>query len=139
MTSDKTNTRITLRLDAMTYGGDAIGRLDGKAIFARGGIAGEQVLAQVIDDRGHFARATVVDVLEPSPDRVRPRCPHFGFEARSCGGCHWQHIGYAAQLRHKAEIVREQLRRIGHIPEAIVRAAIPSPDVWAYRNQPFCH
>jgi len=134
MTSDKTNARVTLQLDAMTYGGEAIGRLDGKAIFARGGIAGEQVLAQVIKDRGHFAWATVVDVLGPSPDRVRPRCPYFGFEAKSCGGCHWQHIDYAAQLRWKTEIVREQLRRIGRIPQAPVREAIPSPDVWAYRN-----
>jgi 23S rRNA (uracil1939-C5)-methyltransferase len=134
MTSNKVDAQITLRLDAMTYGGEAIGRLDGKAIFVRGGIAGEKVQAQVIEDRGHFARATVVNVLDPSPDRVQPRCPHFGFEARSCGGCHWQHMDYAAQLHWKTEIVREQLRRIGRLPDAPVRATIPSPDVWAYRN-----
>jgi 23S rRNA (uracil1939-C5)-methyltransferase len=125
---------IVLQLDAMTYGGDAIGRVEGKAIFARGGIAGEQVRAEVIKDHGRFARARVLEVVEPSPDRVQPRCPHFGFEDTSCGGCAWQHMAYAAQLRWKAEIVREQLRRLGRISDAPVRNIIPSPDVWAYRN-----
>ena len=126
---------ITFRLDRMAYGGDAIGRADGKAIFVRGGIAGEWVRAEVYEDRGRFARARVIDVREPSPDRVSPRCPHFGFEANACGGCHWQHIDYAAQLRFKTEIVREQLQRIGRIGAAVVRDIIPSPGVWAYRNQ----
>ena len=118
----------------MTYGGDALGRLDGKAVFVRGGIAGELVRAEIIEDRGHFARARVIEVLEPSPDRVQPRCLHFGFESASCGGCTWQHIDYAAQLRFKTEIVREQFRRIGRIRDAPVRETFPSPDVWAYRS-----
>jgi len=125
---------ITLRLDAMTYGGDAIGRAGGKAIFARGGIAGEWGRAEIIEEHDHFARAQVTDVIEPSPERVQPRCPHFGFSTNSCGGCTWQHIDYAAQLRFKTEIVREQLRRIGKIADAPVRETLPSPDVWAYRN-----
>jgi len=127
---------ITLRLDAMTYGGDALGRRDagGKAIFVRGGIAGEFVRAEIVEERDRFARAQVIDVIEPSPARVQPRCPHFGLSANSCGGCAWQHIDYAAQLRFKTDIVREQLRRIGKIADAPVRDALPSPDVWAYRN-----
>jgi len=130
----KERREITLRLDAMTYGGDAIGRAGGKAIFVRGGIAGELVRAEIVEERDHFARAQVTDVIEPSPERVQPRCPHFGFSANSCGGCTWQHIDYAAQLRFKTDIVREQLRRIGKIVDAPVRKALPSPDVWAYRN-----
>jgi 23S rRNA (uracil1939-C5)-methyltransferase len=130
----KERRKITLRLDAMTYGGDAIGRAGGKAIFARGGIAGEWVRAEIVEERDHFARAQVTDVIEPSPARVQPRCPHFELSASSCGGCTWQHIDYAAQLRFKTDIVREQLRRIGKIVDASVREALPSPDVWAYRN-----
>jgi len=125
---------VVLRLDAMIYGGDAIGRVGGRVIFVRGGIAGEWVRVEISEDRGRFARARVIAVLEPSPDRVQPHCPHFGFEPDSCGGCTWQHIDYAAQVRWKTEIVREQLRRIGRIENAPVRDAIPSPDVWAYRN-----
>jgi len=125
---------LTLRLEAMTYGGDALGRMDGKVIFVRGGIAGEVVRAEIVEERGHFARAQVVEVVEPSPDRIQPRCSYFGFAANACGGCHWQHIDYSAQLRFKAEIVREQLQRIGRMESGSVRETISSPDVWAYRN-----
>jgi len=118
----------------MTYSGDAIGRVEGKAIFVRGAVAGELAQVEIIEERATFARARVVQVIEAAPDRVSPRCPHFGFENNSCGGCTWQHIDYAAQLRFKASIVREQLRRIGRIPDALVRETISSPDVWAYRN-----
>jgi 23S rRNA (uracil1939-C5)-methyltransferase len=141
---------VVLQLDAMTYGGDAIGRAGGKAVFVPGGIAGEQVRAAIVEDRGHFARARLLEVIEASPDRVQPRCPHFGFEetaspdrtrqalvcdpGTACGGCHWQHVDYAAQVRFKTEIVREQFRRIGRIADAPVREAIPSPEAWGYRN-----
>jgi 23S rRNA (uracil1939-C5)-methyltransferase len=134
MNVDPNAGELVLRLDAMTYGGDAMGRVEGKAIFVRGGIAGERVRARIIEDRGRFARAQMVEVLEASPDRVEPRCPHFGFEETSCGGCAWQHLAYATQLRWKTEIVREQFRRLGRIPDAPVRDILPSLDVWAYRN-----
>lgn len=126
--------RITLRLDAMTYGGDAIGRADGQAIFVTGGIAGEMVRVAITEEHRRFARARVIEVIEPSPDRVEPRCPHFGFEPTACGGCHWQHIDYAAQLRFKTQIVREPLQRLGRIADPPVRDALASPDIWAYRN-----
>ena len=113
---------MVLRLASMTYGGDAFGRAGGKAIFAPGGIAGELVRAEIVEERGRFARARLVEVIEPAPERVQPRCPHFG----ECGGCAWQHIDYGAQLRFKAEIVREQLRRIGKIKSAPVRDTLPA-------------
>jgi 23S rRNA (uracil1939-C5)-methyltransferase len=125
---------ITLQLDHMAYGGDAIGRFEGKAIFVPGGIADELVQVEIVEDHDRFARARLIDVLEASPDRVTPRCPHFGFDSTSCGGCHWQHLAYEAQLRFKAQIVREQFERIGRIAGAVVHAMLPSPQVWAYRN-----
>ncbi|HEY4687964.1 MAG TPA: class I SAM-dependent RNA methyltransferase [Anaerolineae bacterium] len=133
-TIQPSNQPVTLRLDAMAYGGDAIGRVDGKAIFVHGGIAGEVVRAEIVADRGRFAQARVVEVVEASPDRVTAPCPHFGFDANACGGCHWQHIDYAAQVRFKTDIVREQLRRIGRIGAVPVRDTIPNPHPWAYRN-----
>ncbi|HET7089939.1 MAG TPA: class I SAM-dependent RNA methyltransferase [Anaerolineae bacterium] len=125
---------LVLHLDAMTYGGDAIGRAGGKAIFVRGGIAGETVRAQIVEDRGRFARAEAAEIVAPSPHRVSPRCRHFGFGPASCGGCHWQHVDYPAQLQFKTAVVREQLKRLGRIDSAPVRDTIPSPDVWAYRS-----
>ncbi len=130
---------LTLRLDAMTYGGAALGRVEGKAIFVTGGLPGELVRVTVEEDRAHFARARLLEVIEPSPDRITPRCPHFGWDAASCGGCHWQHIDYAAQLRFKTAIVREQLQRIGRIPDPPVRDIIPSPAIWQYRNHAQFH
>ncbi len=125
---------LVLHLDAMTYGGDAIGRAGGKAIFVRGGIVGETVHAQIVEDRGRFARAEAAEIVAPSAHRVSPRCRHFGFGPASCGGCHWQHVDYPAQLQFKTVVVREQLKRLGRIDSAPVRDTIPSPDVWAYRS-----
>jgi 23S rRNA (uracil1939-C5)-methyltransferase len=130
---------VVLRLDAMTYGGEALGRHDGKAIFVTGGLPGEVVRVAVEDDRARFARGRVMEVIASSPDRVTPRCAHFGFDAASCGGCQWQHIDYTAQLRYKTAIVREQLQRLGRIPDPPVRDIIPSPAIWQYRNHAQFH
>ncbi len=125
---------ITLRLDTLTYGGEALSRVAGRAIFVTGGLPGEVVRVIITEARKNFARGRILDVLEPSPERIAPRCPHFGFDAQACGGCHGQHIDYAAQLRFKRDIVRDQLRRLGKIDAAPVRETIPSPNIWAYRN-----
>ena len=118
----------------MTYGGEALGRVDGRAIFVMGGLPGEVVRVAITEERKNFARGRLLDVLEPSPDRILPRCSHFGLDDQACGGCHWQHIDYAAQLRLKRDVVRDQLRRLGKIDDAPVNETIPSPNVWAYRN-----
>ena len=91
----------------MAYGGAAIGRHEGKAVFVPGGIAGEDVLVEIVEERPRYARGRLVEVVAASPDRVAPPCEHCG----ECGGCQWQHIAYEAQLRVKREIVRGQLER----------------------------
>ena len=121
---------IRLHLDDMAYGGAAVGRHEGKAIFVPGGIAGEDVLAEIVESKPRYARARLVQVLTPSPERVAPPCPAFGH----CGGCQWQHIAYGAQLRFKREIVTGQLRRIGKIADPPVRPVIGMENPWSYRN-----
>ncbi len=123
----------------MLYGGEALGREAGRAVFVTGGLPGETVRVCIDEERRNFLRATVIDVIDPSPDRVTPRCPHFGLTAASCGGCQWQHIAYEAQLRYKTAIVREQFRRLGGVSDPPVRDIIPSPAVWAYRNHAQFH
>jgi 23S rRNA (uracil1939-C5)-methyltransferase len=69
--------------------------------------------------------------LSASPHRVEPPCPHFG--PGFCGGCHWQHIDYEAQLEYKQTVVRDQLERIGKFDSPQVLPTLPSPSPWGYR------
>ncbi len=121
----------TIKLDLWAYGGEAMGRLeDGRAVFVRGGIPGERVRVRLTEEKAHFARGVAVEVLEAAPSRVAPRCPYYGL----CGGCHYQHVAYSAQLQAKTEIVRSQFQRIGGIAEPPVGECVPSPKQWGYRN-----
>lgn len=121
-----------LKLDTMAHGGDAIGRHEGRAIFVPYAIPGERVRVEVVEDRGRFARAHLLDVLDPSPARVDPPCPYFGPEA--CGGCQWQHIDYQVQARMKGLVTLDQLRRVGKFEGPTVFEPIPDETGWAYRN-----
>lgn len=85
-------------LTAMTYGGDALGRLpDGRAVFVPYALPGERVRVALVDEKRSFARARLEEVLQPAPQRVAARCPHYTI----CGGCHYQHLGYEDQLAVK--------------------------------------
>jgi 23S rRNA (uracil1939-C5)-methyltransferase len=121
---------VTVTTTSMASGGEAVGRVEGQVLFVKGALPGEVVSAQVVELRATWGRARVVEVLEPSPSRVEPRCRHFGF----CGGCDWQYIDYPAQVAYKQSIVREQLARIAGLPDADVRPCIPSPVAYGYRN-----
>ncbi len=113
------------------YGGEAMGRLpDGRAVFVAYTLPGEHVRIRLTEVKSHYARGEVEAILQPSPDRVPPRCPHFGV----CGGCHYQHVHYAAQLAAKTAIVRDQLERIGKLYGVKVAPTVPSPRPWEYRN-----
>ncbi len=85
---------------------------------------------EVLKDKRHFAHARLLEVQNPSPDRIEPPCPFFG----ECGGCHWQHASYPAQLAFKTAIVRGQLTRLARFAEPPVRDTIASPHPWHYRN-----
>lgn len=121
----------------MAHGGSALGRHNGRTIFVPYAIPGEKITARIVQDRGRFAYAEGVMLLEPSEHRTQPRCPHFG--PGRCGGCHFQHIDYAAQLAFKQQVVAEQLARIGGIENAPVQPTIGSPDPWSYRTHATFH
>jgi 23S rRNA (uracil1939-C5)-methyltransferase len=125
-----TGERVGLRPHAMSYRGTAVARLGGQVVFITGALPGEQVIAEVERRRRDFLEARVVEVIDPSPARVAPRCDHFA----ESGSCEWEFIDYAEQLRLKTGILREQLRRIGHIEDPPLLEAEPSPAQWGYRN-----
>jgi 23S rRNA (uracil1939-C5)-methyltransferase len=122
---------IEVTLDSLAYGGDALGRLpDGRLVFVPYALPGETVVVRLTEEKRRHARAELVDVLTSSPERVAPRCRHFGV----CGGCHYQHMDYAAQLAAKQAILKEQLQRIAGIQDPPLRPTVPSPQAWGYRN-----
>lgn len=109
---DWTGRTLTLELGAVGHGGFCVAREDGRVVFVRHGLPGERVAALVTEDRGgSFCRADAVEVLAPSSDRVAPPCPAAG--PGGCGGCDFQHVALPAQRGLKAEVVAEQLRRLG--------------------------
>jgi 23S rRNA (uracil1939-C5)-methyltransferase len=123
---------FTLTLADMANGGKSVGRDDNdRAVFVPLTIPGETVRVEVVESKPRYAHAELVEVLEPSPDRIEPRCPHYG----SCGGCHFQHIDYHAQLRYKESVVIDQLRRIGKMTQVKVNATLENPEPWHYSTE----
>jgi len=122
---------MQLRVDRLAFGGDGIGRLeDGRTAFIAGGCPGDLVEARLDAEHKRHVNLSVVEVLEPSPDRVAPPCPYFGL----CGGCQWQHIAYSAQVEAKRSEVSEALKRIGH-QQIDVSECIVSSQEYGYRNK----
>jgi 23S rRNA (uracil1939-C5)-methyltransferase len=120
-----------LTIDTLVYEGFGLGRLpDGKAVFIPFVLPGEEVIGEVIDEKPGHVRARLLSVVKPHPQRIEPRCAHFGV----CGGCHYQHIPYELQLQFKEEIFREQLKRIAGLNDFEVSRVIPSNEEWNYRN-----
>lgn len=106
----------------------------GKTIFVPFVVPGEQVDVTLIQNRPGFARARLNKVVVASSDRVAPDCPYFG----RCGGCHYQHVAYEAQLRFKAEILRETLRRTAKL-ELSADITVHHSQPWHYRNRTRMH
>jgi 23S rRNA (uracil1939-C5)-methyltransferase len=124
---------VQLELTDLAYGGDAVGRFGGRAVFVPGGLPGEIVRARLVRERSNYARAVLVDVLQPSADRVEPRYP----ELAESGGFQWQHLAYPAQLTWKTRITRQLLMRIGHFAHPAVHPMLgmpPESDPWRYRT-----
>jgi 23S rRNA (uracil1939-C5)-methyltransferase len=104
---------VDLDVTALVAGGDGLARHDGLAVFVPRTAVGDRVRAR-LRARGRFARASVLSVLVPSPDRVDAPCPHYTRDA--CGGCQWQHLALAAQRAAKARIVADAFARIARQP-----------------------
>lgn len=114
-----------------------MGRYQGKVFFVPYALPGETVRVEVETGKKGWTRARLIEVIEPSPDRMQPACPHFG--AHACGGCQWQHMHYPTQLRYKADVVRDQLIRLGGLAHAPVRPTRVVGEPWEYCNHVQLH
>jgi len=123
--------QVALAIDRMAYGGRGVGRVDGYVVFVPDTAPGDRVRARLWRVKPAFAEADLVEVESPSAMRTVPPCPHFG----PCGGCVWQHLGYAEQLRAKESIVRESLAHLAGLRDVAVSPILAPADPWAYRNK----
>ncbi len=119
-----------VRAERLIAGGAALSRRDdGQIVLVDDALPGE--LVEVTISRRHGAdRGTVVRIVEPSPDRIAPRCPHV---ADGCGGCDLPALGHDAQVAAKVELVADSLRRLGRWREPVVHAG-PALDPWGFRT-----
>jgi len=149
---------IELTITALSHAGEGIGRQAGRAVFVPFALPGETVRVEIVAEKKNFARARLLEIITPSPDRIAPPCPHHfalsplsraeeagdvspeakqsgeGSGVRACGGCQLQHLAYPAQLKFKHQTVVEQLTRIGGFTDPPVRPTLPSPAPFGYRN-----
>jgi 23S rRNA (uracil1939-C5)-methyltransferase len=127
----KKGQEIELEIGQVAFGGKGIARVDGMAVFVDQAVAGDRVLARVVKKKKSYAEARVLELLAPSEQRVEAPCPYSGV----CGGCKWQFLGYEHQLVYKQQHVREALEHIGQIKDVVVHAALPSENIFGYRNK----
>src|SRR5579863_8349193 len=121
---------IDVTIEKLIYGGDGLAHHEGATVFVPFVLPSERVAVEPLERKKDFLRAKLARVIEASPERVEPRCSHFGV----CGGCDYQHIPYDAQLRYKTEILRETLGRTGRIQWTGPIATHASPP-FGYRNR----
>ena len=123
--------KITLNIHDLAFGGEGVGRIDDFVVFVPFVIVGETVEVEITEVKKNFARAKLLRVEKPAPERVTPECRYF----TQCGGCQYQHIEYAAQLRFKHKQVADLFERFGKISRELVAPVIPCPSPYGYRNR----
>jgi len=124
-----------LKIQDIAFGGKGVARDAGKAVFIPFTIDGERITAKIVREKKQFAEAELIEVLEPSPERVAALCPYFG----RCGGCSYQHVSYAHQLELKTKQVEQAMRRIARLSDPPMRSIVPSPLPYGYRNRITVH
>jgi 23S rRNA (uracil1939-C5)-methyltransferase len=126
----KAKREFDLTIDGLTHDGRGVGRLDGKAVFVAGALPGERVRVQQTGRNRHYDEGRAVELFETSPDRITPKCPHFGV----CSGCVLQHLAPDRQLDAKQNVLMENLQRLGHVsPERIL--PVLTAGAWHYRRK----
>src|SRR3954454_1881409 len=118
---------LELGVDDLAFGGAGIARLEGYVVFVRGAVPGDRVLARITRSKRDYAEAVLVDVLEPSRERIAAAAPH--------PGAPWGVLAYERQLEEKERQVREALERYGGFDAPPVAASVAAVETWGYRNK----
>lgn len=117
-------------ITAMSSDGNGIAKIDGMVVFVPYTAVGDKLKIRIVKVQKNYSFGIIEEILEPSPDRVDDHCSVY----KKCGGCAFRHISYGAELRHKAEFVQSNLRRLGGL-DPVMLPITPSPLVQGYRNK----
>ncbi len=128
--------KVTLEIESLVHGGEALARHQGRVVFLRGAAPGDRVEAELTGE-GRFERARTLRLLEPGSSRVEPPCPIVD----RCGGCPLQQVAYGAQLAAKQELTADALERIGGFARGSYDLApiVESPVPFRYRRRARLH
>ncbi len=128
---NRKNITIELEIESNGFEGSSVARKDGLVYFVKGAIAGDRVNALVIKKKKKYCMANMLELLEPSSERIEPKCKYFG----TCGGCSWQMLDYQNQLKWKRQHVIDSFEHIAKISPKIIEETIPSVREFHYRNK----
>jgi 23S rRNA (uracil1939-C5)-methyltransferase len=120
----------SVTIESLAHDGRGVTHLDGKTLFIDGALPGEVIGFEYLATHRKFDEGRVTAIQHPSPDRVDPKCPHFGL----CGGCSLQHLAAGAQIRAKQRILLDNLEHIGNVQAAEVLSPLTGP-AWGYRGK----
>lgn len=132
MSRKKKKPLSNITIDAYAAEGKSIAHLeDGKVLFVENAIPGDVVDVWLTKSKKSWAQGKVINLIAPSPSRVKPFCQHFG----TCGGCKWQMLPYEQQIGYKQQQVHDQLTRIGHVALPEIQPILGCKDDKYYRNK----
>jgi len=117
-------------IEDLSHDGRGVTTHGEKTVFVHGALPGERVLVRLTDRKRRFDEGETVEVIEPSADRIEPRCPHFG----QCGGCSLQHLKPQKQISYKQNTLVQNLERIGKVKPDVIWAPLTGPE-WDYRRK----
>lgn len=125
------NQECIVTIQDMTHEGEGVGKVDGYALFIKDTVIGDVVRAKVIKSKKAYGYGRLLEIITPSPDRVKPKCPI----ARQCGGCSLQELRYEKQLEFKRGIIENNIHRIGGLTEVSVEKIMGMEEPYFYRNK----
>jgi len=125
------NKIIEIDIEDLAFNGQAVGHLDGKVVFVKGGLPGERVEARITKTKRSYSHAKITRIITKAPERIAPICRHYDI----CGGCIWQDLAYERQLYYKQKQVSDCLKHLGKFEDVEITDIKPSPDLFFYRNK----
>lgn len=126
---------VRVRIDSLAFGGDGVGRVDGKVCFVRGALPGEEVVFRVVKETDSYTKGELREIIVRSPDRAEPVCRYYG----KCGGCQLQHISYEKELFYKRQQIIELVSRIAGKKDFDCLEIAPSQSPYNYRSSVTLH